>query len=147
MSSSLENAESEWLAQYASLRQTLAELTTKLPNVETEGYGHDIVLDEEHLTGGSCSDDIWNVFSDDEQDGGYSSDMLDGITDLPNYKPKTADLHGQEWLKINCLAFASSRSGMDAEELQQQLFAMLASDMRGLHFRCMSCPETDQFYR
>lgn len=143
MSSSLQNAESEWLAQYASLRQTLAELKIEQPNVETKGYGHDIVLDDEDLTGGSCSDDLWNVFSDDEQDGEYSSDMLDGITDFPNCEPKSAYSYRQEWLKSKCLAFASSRSGLDAEELQQQLSAMLASDMRSLHIRFLSLPETD----
>lgn len=131
MSPSLENAESKWLAQYAALRQTLAELKLEQPNRETKGYGRDIVLDKKDLTGGSGSDDLWNVYRDDEQDGGYSSDMLDVHTDSPNGNPMSAYSYGQEWLRSKCLAFASKQSGMDAEELQQQLSAMLASDMRG----------------
>ena len=133
MSPSLENAESEWLAQYAALRQTLAELRMGQLNGETKGYGHDIMLDDEDLVGGSGSDDLWNVFRDDEQDDEYSSDMLDGVTDFPNGEIKSPHPYGQEWLRSKCLAFASSKSGMDAEELRQQLSAMLASDMRGLH--------------
>ena len=135
MSSSLEKAESEWLAQYAALRQTLAELKIEQPNGDIREYGHDIVLDDEHLTDGSGSNDLWNVLSDDEQDGEYSSDVSDGIADFPNGNPKSAYPHGQEWLRSKCLAFASSKPGMDAQEISQQLFAMLASDMRGLCIR------------
>lgn len=144
MSSSLENAESEWVAQYAALRQTLNELRIEQPNGESRGYGHDIMLDDEDLTGSSGSDDLWNVFSDDEQDREYSSDMSGGVTESPSGKSKSAYSYGQEWLRSKCLAFASSKSGMDAEELQQQLSAMLASDMRGLHSsRSLLLPETD----
>ena len=135
MSSSLANAESEWLAHYASLRQTLAELKTEQPTGQINGYGHDIVLDDADLTGGSGSDDLWNLFSDDEEDEEYSSGMLDSAPDSPNEKPKLAFSYGQEWLRSKCIALASSKSGIDAEELQQQLTAMLASDMRGLQTR------------
>lgn len=133
MSLSLADAESEWLAQYAAMRQTLAELKSEQPKGETKGYGHDIVLDD--VTGGSSSDDLWNMFSDDEQDGEYSSDMLDSVPDSQNDKPKLAFSYGQEWLRSKCIALANNKSGMDAEELQQQLSAMLASDMRGLQIR------------
>ena len=135
MSLSLANAESEWLAHYASLRQTLAELKTEQPVGETNGYGHDIVLDDADLTGGSGSDDMWNVFTDDEEDEEYSSDMLDSLPGSQDDNPKLAFSYGQEWLRSKCIALASSKSGMDAEELQQQLSAMLASDMRGLQTR------------
>ena len=135
MSPSFESAESEWLAQYAALRQTLAELKVEQPDGEIKGYGHDIVLDDEDLTGGSGSDDLWNVFSDNEEDGDYGSDMSDGVTELPNGEPKSAYSYGQEWLRSKCVDIASSNSGMDAEELRQRLSAMLASDMRGLHVR------------
>lgn len=147
MSPSLETAGSEWLANYASLRQTLAELKIEQPNGETEEYGHDIVLDDEDLAGGSGSNDLWQVFSDDEQDEGYSSDMQDGVTDSRNGKPESAYSYGQEWLSSKCLALASSKSGAGAEELQQQLSAMLASDMRSLHIRFLLLPETDCSYR
>lgn len=135
MSLSLADAESEWLAQYATLRQMLAELKEEQSNGKTNGYGHDIVLDDADLTGGSSSDDLWNVFSDDEQDGEYSSDMTDNVPDAQNSKAKSTFSYGQEWLSSNCIALASSKSGMDAEELQQQISAMLASDMRGLQTR------------
>lgn len=147
MSPSLKITESEWLAQYALLRQTLAELKIELPTGGSKGYGHDIVLDDEDLTYSSGSDDLWDVFGDDDQDGEYSSDMLDGVTDFPNGKPKSVYTSRQEWLRSKCLAFASSKSGMNAGELQQQLSATLASDMKSLHIRFLLLPKTDQSYR
>lgn len=132
MSLSLADAESEWLAQYAALRQLLVELKEEQSNGETNGYGHGIVLDDADLTGGSGSDDLWNVFNDDEQDSEYSSDMLEFAPDAQGSKPKSAFSYGQEWLRSKCIALASSKSGMDAEELRQQISAMLASDMKGL---------------
>lgn len=135
MSLSLANAESEWVAQYVALRQTLAELKEDQSNGEINGYGHDIVLDDADLTGGSGSDDLWNVFSDDEQDGEYDSDTVDGSPDAQKSKPTSAFSYGQEWLSSKCVALASSKSGMDAEELHQQISAMLASDMKGLQTR------------
>ena len=147
MSLSLADAESQWLAQYAALRQTLAELKIEQPDGVTKGYGYDIVLDDEHLAGGSSSDDLWNVFSDDEQDGGYSSDMLDGVADFPKANSKSAYPYGQEWLKRKCLAVASGKSGLDAQELPQQLSAMLASDMRGLHLSLLLLLGSDCSYR
>lgn len=135
MSPTLEHTETEWLAQYAALRRTLAELRVEQPNSEAEGYGHDIVLEDEDHTGSSSSDDLWNMFGDDEQDGEYSSDMLDGVTDSPNSKSKSAYPYEHEWLRRKCLALGSSNLGMDAEELQQKLSAILVSDMRGLNIR------------
>ena len=139
----LETAESEWLAQYAALRQTLVGLKPEQLNSETKGYGHDIGFDDEDLTGDSSSDDSWNVFSDDEADGEYSNDVEDGVTESPSGKPKSAYSSGQEWLRSKCLAFASSKSRLKAEELQQQLSAMLISDMRGLHARFLLLSQTD----
>lgn len=147
MSASLEDAESEWLSQYAALRQTLAELKIDQSSGETKGYGNDIVLEDEDFPGGNGSNDLWNVFCDDEHDEEYSSDISDGFTELPNGTSKSKYPYEQEWLKSKCLAFANDKSGMDAEELQQQLFAMLSSDMRGLNIRFVSLPGTDQCYR
>lgn len=143
MSPSLENAELEWLDQYAALRRTLAELKLEQPNGKMKGYGHDLVPDEEDLTSGSGVDDLWNVFSDNDLDGEYSSDMSNGVTDLPDCKPQSTHTFGREWLRSKCLALASKESSTGAEELQQQVSATLASDIRGLHIRILSCPKTD----
>ena len=143
MSPSLDIAELEWLDQYAALRRTLADLKIEQPNGEIKGYGHDLVPNEEGFTSGSGVDDLWNVFSDDELDGVYSSDIFDSVTDLPDCPPQSTQIYGQEWLRSKCLALASKYSSMGAGELHQQVSAMLASDIKGLHIRILSCPETD----
>ena len=143
MSPSLNNTELEWLAQYAAMRKALAGLSTAQPSGKGKGYGHEIVLEYEDPTGSSGSDDLWNISSDDELDAEKSSDTFDNTIDCQNGRPKSAYPYGQKWLGSKCLAFANSKPGMDAEELQQKLSAMLASDLTGLHARLLLLPETD----
>ena len=135
MSPSLGYAESKWLARYAAMRQTLAELRIEQPSGKGEEYGEDIVLEDEDLTASCGSDELWNMSSDQEHDAGYSSDS---VTECPNGRPESAYPYGQKWLGSKCLALTSSKPGMDAEELRQRLSAILTSDMRGLHVRVSS---------
>lgn len=110
------------------MRQAIADLKLDQSNDETHQYGRDIVIDDDDLLGGSSSDDLWNVFSEDEDDE-YTSDMIDGFED---YRPDRGVEGGgfdQVWLRSKCLAFASRKAGLDSEELRQQLLSMLASDM------------------
>ena len=112
------------------MRRAIAELKLDdQSNSQDQAYGRDIVVDDDDLTGASGSDDLWNAFSD-ETDSSYSSDMLDGVEDdLPGLE---ASVHpwGHGWLRSKCLAIAGRKSELDAEPLQQQLSAMLTSDMR-----------------
>ena len=132
MSLSLNILESEWRVQYAAMRQALAKLEIEQSSGERKSYGDDIVLDDEDITASSGSDDMWDIFSDDEQDAHYNSDNLESVTGYSNGRPKSAYSYGQEWFGSKCFAFASGKPGLDAEELQQQLSSMLASDMIGL---------------
>ena len=143
MSPSPDNTESEWLAQYAAMRKLLAELRVEALTDGSKGYGHKIVLEEEDLTGSSGSDDLWSFFGNEEQDAGYNSDEFDDVTDSPIDTSKSVYPYGQRWLRSKCLAFVSSKPGMVAEELQQKLSAMLASDMRGLQARFLLLLEID----
>lgn len=112
------------------MRNAIAELKLDdQPNGQAQAYGQDIVVNDEDLTGGSGSDDLWNVFSDEEDDE-YSSDMLDGVDDYsPDLNVETGP-YGNEWLKSKCFAIANTKVGLNPEELEQQLSAMLASDMK-----------------
>ena len=135
MSPSLADTESKWLTQYAAMRQTLAEVRIEQLDDKGVGYGDDIVLEYENVTGSTSSDALWEMFDDDEQDTEYSSDELNGIIDLPDNNSETAHSRGQEWLRSKCLAYTSSRPGVDGEELQQRLIALLASNIRGRRVR------------
>ena len=147
MSPSLNILESEWRVQYAALRQALAKSETEQSNGERKSYGHDIVLDDEDLTARSGSDDVWDIFSDDEQDAHYNSDNSESVTAYSNGRPKSAYSYRQEWLGSKCFAFASGKPGLDAEELQRQLSSMLASDLIGLLVRLLCYHRLTYFYR
>ena len=129
MSEKLENAHSQWLAQLASMREAIAEL--KLDKLYTKGqeYGHDIVLDDD-LTSGSNSDDIWDIISE-EEDYEYSSDSLEtpepSSNDISNGTGR--DL---EWLRLRTASLANQKSGLDVNELQEQIVALLAADSNGV---------------
>ena len=137
MSPSLNTLESQWRVQYAAMRKALAKSETEQSSGERKPYGHDIVLDDEDLTASSGSDDVWDIFSDDEQDAHYNSDNLESVTGYSNGRPKSSYSYGQEWLGSKCFAFASGKPGLDAQELQQQLSSMLVSDMIGLLIRLL----------
>ena len=130
MSPSLEKAELQWLSQLTAMRQAIAELKLDdQSNNQDQAYGRDIVVDDDDLTGTSGSDDLWNAFSD-ETDSSYSSDMLDGIEDASPGLEASEHPWGHEWLRSKCLGIAGRKTALDAEALQQQLSAMLASDMK-----------------
>jgi len=131
MSPSLQSAEAQWLAQLRAMREAIADLKLNQQNGHVKPYGHDIVLDDDEPTGGSGSDDIWDLICEEEDDE-YSSDYIDGAEDpLPQGGADGAG-YGQEWLTGKCIAFASRRSGLDPKELQQQVTALLASDSKGM---------------
>lgn len=135
MSPSLNSLESEWRVQYAAMRQALAKLRTEHSSCERNSYGHDIVLDDEDLTATNGSDDMWGEFSDEDEDAHYNSDNSGNFKGYSSGRPESAYLYGLEWLWRKCFAFASGKPGLDAEELQQQLSSILASDMIGLFVR------------
>ncbi len=118
-STSSSDSQQKWLVQLHAMRAAIAELKS-LPhqNGNTEGYGHDIVVDEDDSSHDESSDELWDFITDDEDDQ-YSSDMLDGA-DGAGY--------GQQWLRDRCVEFTSRKSGLDASDLQEQITAILASD-------------------
>ena len=132
MSPSLDTAQSQWLAQLASMRAAIAELKLNQANGNVQEYGHDIVLDDDDdLTGGSGSDGIWDIMSDKEEDE-YSSDYLDGPEEDVTHSDVDRSKFDQAWLRAKCTSFASRKSGLDKDELQDQILALLAADSKGI---------------
>ena len=130
MSSSLNILESEWRVQCAAMRQALANSEIEQESSgERKSYGNDIVLGDEDLTASSGSDDVWDILSDDEQDAQNNSVNSESVAGYSNRRSESAY---PDWLGSKCFAFASGKPGLDAEELQQQLSSLLASDMIGL---------------
>ncbi|MCJ1382493.1 hypothetical protein MMC17_005606 [Xylographa soralifera] len=122
----METAQSQWLAQLASMRQAIAELKLDKTSSTDPSYGQDLLVDDD-LTGGSGSDDIWDILSEEEDDG-YSSDLLDELREPLNNGHINGVSRGLEWLGMRTTSLAGQKSGLDAQELQGQILAMLASD-------------------
>ncbi|KAF2135721.1 uncharacterized protein K452DRAFT_260242 [Aplosporella prunicola CBS 121167] len=128
MSPSIENAESQWLAQLAEMRAAIAEL--KLPQKDggTPTYGDDIDVDEDDFSGTASGDDIWDLISDEASEEYYSSDQLDATDAFPVGGSSVVAPYSQGWLNQQCAGVAERSSGLDAQTLQDNIMAILASD-------------------
>lgn len=118
--------EAEWVAQLSAMRAALAEL--KLPSTKSHTYeqqygGAAIDFDDvsDSLNSG---DDVWDFISDTEEDE-YSGDLAD--VGEPSASLGAAG-YGQQWLQRKCIDFASRKSGLSADDLREQISALLASD-------------------
>jgi len=120
--SSLNEAEEQWKAQLAAMKAAIADL--KLPpqfTNEQKSFGFDVpYVEDDDFTSGNSGDDIWDVFSDAETQD--SSDANDDETG----SPMTG--YGLQWLKSRCIGFAARKQGLSAEDLEEQIMALLASD-------------------
>lgn len=130
MSPVAKSAELQWLAQLATMREAIAELKLDRSNGAVQEYGHDLLAeDDDNVDSGN--DDIWGVFSE-EEDYQYSSDLLEEEDEPLQVRETTGDKYSQNWLTSKCLGFTSGKSGLDAGELQGELSALLVSDMPGM---------------
>jgi len=133
MSPSIETAQSQWLAQLATMREAIAEL--KLDTVYTNGssYGDDLMIDDDDLTGGSGSDNIFDINDEDYDE--YSSDYPEETSGTSNNGNVNGTGRGIAWLKSRTGSLANQRSGLQANDLQEQIVALLASDFNGMSGR------------
>lgn len=124
--SSVDSAEAQWIQQLATMRAALAELNLSETNGEAKKYGDDNDIEDDFASGNS-GDDVWDFISGGEEDL-YSSDFLED----PSPNEAFGDIHSAEygpaWLKSRCIGFASKREGLAAEDLQEQIMALLLSD-------------------
>ena len=129
MTPALEDLESEWLAQFAAMRVTIAEIkaqhTMGHVNDETQEYGHDIVMDDdEDATNTESANDVWEISSNNEAEvSSVSSDDLQAAHMLEH----KAVTYSQEWLRARCQTLGD-KIGVDARNLNDQIKSLLASD-------------------
>lgn len=110
------------MAQMAAMREAIAGLKLPLTYDTSSQYGSDIDLDEDDFTDGSSFDEIWDMSDEADQD---SSESFDGIG-VADVQLDDGDF-GQAWLKRRCYEIAGSKGGLDAQDLQQQITAILAA--------------------
>ena len=127
MSPSLDNAQSQWLAQLTAMREAIAELNIPTDDEKAHTYGQDILLDDDELSGTASGDDIWDIISD-EWENEYSSDHLDEVGGVSPAR----NVYDQTWLSRKCNTIAQRSSGLNGPVLQEQIMAVLASDSNGI---------------
>jgi antiviral helicase SLH1 len=127
MSPSVDDAASRWLEQMRAMRAAIAEL--KLPQTDGETIPEVDEFEDDDLTPGSGSDDIWDLISEDEEDE-FSEESVEP-TPVRHADGSTTSSHDsgtQSWLKKRCAEIASKGAGLDAATLEEQISAVVASD-------------------
>ena len=117
----------EWLAQLGSLQAAIDSLKKQIDN-STESYGQDLDEEDDDLTGNSSNDDIWDLPNEEPYgDSSYPSDDSGGVgvNGLSNGQASEDD-----WFRSKIQDFATRRTGLDAQELSEQIRALLASDSK-----------------
>lgn len=124
--------EAQWFAQMKAMRDAIAELKLSQIDGGQVSYGADLVVEDEASTLASSGDDMWDLIdSDGDEADSLSSDdivyqsrnSMDGFANGSAY-----DI---EWLEQVCAMNAAQKSGLDAKELQEQVQALLSSDLQG----------------
>lgn len=131
MSPSVDDLESRWLDQLRSMREAIAELKLDQQDGEGQAYGHDMVI-EDDVTGRSSSEDIWDVWSGEDETED-SSGFIDGYGQDRGQSALKEETYSQDWLRQRCSALALSSSGLDSGHLEEQISVLLASDMQGIY--------------
>jgi antiviral helicase SLH1 len=131
MSPSTDNAASQWLEQLAAMRAAIAEL--KLPQTNGDSkdttYEDDYGLDDDDLSPASGSDDIWDIISDEDEDD-FSEESLEPTSayQRTDHEEASSLIGSRGWLRDCCVDVSSRGSGLDADTLEEQITAVLASD-------------------
>jgi antiviral helicase SLH1 len=126
MSSSVEDAQAQWLEQLAGMRKAIADLNLPANDPKPPAYGDHLEFDEDDFSGTASGEDIWDMISDEYEEE-YSSDHLEQFSD----HPPGGSIYGQQWLAEKCANVAQRSSGLDAGALKDQISAILASDSNG----------------
>lgn len=124
MSPSADTAASQWLEQLSAMRAAIADLKLPQANGDDSSYKYEseLDIDDDDLSPASPTDDIWDLISEDEEED-FSDESIE-----PAVAEGATAVGSREWLSNSCEAVAMKGNGLDAETLQDQIVAILASD-------------------
>ena len=129
MSHSLEIMESEWLSRLSEMRAAISGLKLSNRDVKTGEYGHDLDLSDDDFSPGTGSEDLWDLISEYSDDEDESEVSAGPSATIP--PPNSVKSYDRDWLIAKCAAVSQRASGLDAQTLQDNLLAILASDSSG----------------
>lgn len=123
--------EAQWLTDLRSMREAIAELKLDQDNADVKAYGEDVLVNGEDLTGAWCSDDIWDLWSDEEEAEESSGYVNGAVEDLDAGGGSNVP-YSRQWLSDRCSTVTAGNSRLNAEQLADQILALLASDLQGM---------------
>lgn len=129
-SADTEVAAEQWLEQLAAMRAAIADLKLPYTNGDASRYRveSDSSLEDEDLSPASGSDDIWDLISDEEE-ADWSEESVGFENESSTYGGAAKGITGSsEWLADRCEYIAGRGAGLEAQNLQEQILAVLASD-------------------
>ena len=122
MSSSVDQAQVQWLEQLAAMRKAIAELNLPANTKTSLAYGDNLEYDDD-LSAPESSDDIWDI-GENEYEDQCSSEPPDQFLSEQDESTR----YDQQWLAIKCERIARNTSGLEAGALQDQITTILAGD-------------------
>lgn len=123
MSPAAQDAASQWLEQLSAMRKAIAELQLPHANDSFETTSSDFEIDSAEY---SPVEDIWDLISDEDDDE-YSEESEINSLATP-YTAGKAQTGTKDWLKERCVDISSKGNGLDAQTIEEQITAVLASD-------------------
>ncbi|KKY17469.1 putative dead deah box [Phaeomoniella chlamydospora] len=115
------DVERQWLAQLKAMREAIASLPP-LPQLDHENVRMELEYDIDDSEE-SLSDDIWEIDDDEHSPSSPLSDAAELAIPISHGGHE----YGQPWLAAKCRDFVQGRPGVDANEFQQQILAVLAA--------------------
>lgn len=118
---------SQWLVQFAAMRQSISDLKLDEQDGRNQGYGKNLKVEDEDLAEQQIA--IWAMFSQlEEIDDSCGLGTQGPIRHQNEQKQVSYDI---KWLRNQCIALAMRKTGLNAHHLQTRLCALLASDQNG----------------
>lgn len=119
----------QWLGQLQAMRTAIAELRLTAQNLDNGiPYGQDIVINDSSSATASEEDDVWDFISDRDERPSSSSDEFD-IADADVEPVAKGSSYDSRWLAAMCDDVSQRTSGLDSQELQERISAVLSSNM------------------
>lgn len=110
----------------------IAEIRTTVTDKDLTELDLNDPLDLDTHSVDADDDDLWDLISDEDgRDSGYLSPNEFDTSTGPIASGSSDDAYGHTWLAQHCAEATSRGAGLDAQALEQQVLAVLASDSSG----------------
>ncbi|RKF53469.1 putative activating signal cointegrator 1 complex subunit 3 [Golovinomyces cichoracearum] len=129
----MDSAETQWQSELTAMKMSVQGFISdsRFNFKDLKPYGSDIDYNDENLISGENSSDSWDFASESEED-----DSTSGCLDYIAQETETARFSSQ-WLESKCQELASRSQCLAADDLFNQIMALISSDSSEEEFQCI----------